>query len=639
MCGICGQINLDFNASVDVNNLISMNKTLVHRGPDDDGFFVKDNVGLAMRRLSIIDIAQGKQPISNEDKTVWIVFNGEIYNYLELRKMLLSKGHKFSTNTDTECIVHLYEERGDDFVNHLRGMFAIAIWDDKKKRLILARDRLGIKPLFYGENNGKLFFASEMKAILINNAFPRELDFDSLACYFTLGYIPAPLSIFKKIKKLLPGHLMIIDNNGVKLEKYWDLVFQPDRKKPEKDFIKEFIAIFEEAVKIRLMSEVPLGAFLSGGIDSSAVVSFMSKVSSVPVNTFCIGFGGDIGGYLDERKYAKLISEKYGTFHREYEVLPKPEGLVEKIISAFDEPFADDSTIPSYFVCKTAKENVTVALSGLGGDELFAGYERYLGFGLSQMFEKLPFFVKEHLIRKFIETLPERSDGHYTVNHMKRFARSASLPKDLRYFSYISMLNEKQRTNLFTDQEKAKSSLKFCRDLILSYFNSSNAVNNSRDINSLDILNRVFYCDIKTYLPDDILTLTDRISMNHALEVRVPFIDHKLVEFSATIPPEMKLNWFRKKYLLKKAMKDILPRDVLKHRKQGFASPMARWLQVDLKPYVLKTLSKKNLEKHGFFNFDTVDSILSDHFNRREIHDKLIWSMIIFQQWFNRYMS
>lgn len=639
MCGICGQISLDFNAPVDVNLLTSMNNTLIHRGPDDKGIFVKDYVGLAMRRLSIIDVVQGKQPISNEDKTVWIVFNGEIYNYIELKKMLLAKGHEFSTNSDTECIVHLYEEMGIDFVNHLRGMFAFAIWDDRKKRLILARDHLGIKPLFYGENRGQLSFGSEMKSILADNSFPRELDYDSLASYFTLTYIPAPLSIFKGIKKLLPGHLLIVNKNGFKIKKYWDLVFKPDRKKPENVFIEEFMAILEKAVQIRLMSEVPLGAFLSGGIDSSTVVALMSKVSSSAVKTFCIGFGGDIGGYLDERKYARLISDRFGTFHREYEVFPNPEGLIETIIEAFDEPFADDSTVPSYFVCKTAKENVTVALSGLGGDEVFAGYERYLGFGLSRIYEKLPLYIKESLIRRFIETLPERADGHYTVNHMKRFVRSASLPEDLRYFSYISTLNGNLKKTLFAEPEKLEDSLKACRDFILSYFNSSNVINASCDDTPLDILNRALYCDIKTYLPEDILTLTDRISMNHALEVRVPFVDYKFVEFTATIPPEMKLNWYRKKYLLKKAVANLLPKEVIKHRKQGFASPMSKWLQVDLKPYVLETLSKQNLNKHGLFNHSTVDTILSSHFNRKEIYDKLIWSLVIFQKWFDRYMN
>jgi len=636
MCGICGQINLDFQTPVDSKFINRMNNTLLHRGPDDEGTYVKDFVGLAMRRLSIIDVAKGKQPISNEDKTIWIVFNGEIYNFPELRKQLIANGHQFRTNSDTECIVHLYEDEGLEFLNHLRGMFAIAIWDDCKKRLILARDHLGIKPLFYGEHRGQFFFASEMKAILSNSTFPRELDYDSLASYFTLTYIPAPLSIFKGIKKLLPGHYIQIDKNGVKIEKYWDLTFKPDRGKSENEFIEEFMSILEEAVKIRLISEVPLGAFLSGGIDSSAIVALMSKVSSSAVKTFCIGFGGDTGGFLDERKYARQVAERFGADHREYEVLPEPEGLVEQIIRAFDEPFADDSTIPSYFVCKAAKENVTVALSGLGGDEVFAGYERYLGFGLSRIYEKLPLFFRENFMRKLVEMIPERSDGHYTVNHMKRFVRASSMPNDLRYFSYISMLNDNLRDDLFVEPEKIKGAFDLCRKNILSHFNSSNACDSN---NPLDLLNRVLYCDIKTYLPEDILTLTDRISMHHALEVRVPFVDYKFMEFAATIPPEMKLKWFQKKYILKKAVRDILPGDVINHRKQGFASPMTKWLQADLKPYVIQTLSKSNLKKHDLFIFSMVNSILDEHFSRKELHDKLIWSLVIFQKWFNMYMT
>lgn len=639
MCGICGVINLNFYTPVKVELLESMNETLTHRGPDDKGVFAKGPVGLAMRRLSIIDIAQGKQPISNEDKTIWVISNGEIYNFIELRQVLLAKGHEFATKSDTECIVHLYEEHGTDFVHHLRGMFAIAIWDERNNRLILARDRLGIKPLFYGENRGKLFFASEMKAILDSESFPRELDNDALASYFTLTYVPAPLTIFKKISKLPPGHLMIVHKNGILIHQYWDLTFKPDRKKSEKAFIEECVAILEEAVRIRLVSEVPLGAFLSGGVDSSIIVALMSKVSNSDVNTFSIGFGGDIGGYLDERRYARLVAERYATNHEEYEVLPKPDGLVETIVRAFDEPFADDSTIPSYFLCKAAKENVTVALSGLGGDEVFGGYERYLGFGLSLLYEKLPLFVREDLIRKFIEILPERSDGHYTVNHMKRFVRSSSFPRDMRYVSYISMLNGRLKEDFFAEPETFRDSFRTCEDLVLSYINSSKAADAADKHNTLNDLNRVFYCDIKTYLPEDILALTDRISMHHALEVRVPFLDHKLVEFCATIPPEMKLKWLRKKYFLKKAVADLVPRNVLQHRKQGFASPMASWLQADLKPYVLETLSERNLSKHGLFNLGTVNSILHDHFRRREIHDKLIWSMIIFQKWFDIYID
>jgi asparagine synthase (glutamine-hydrolysing) len=377
MCGICGVYNLkDPNKTVDTETLISMCRTLYHRGPNDEGIYTQGAVGLGMRRLSIIDLGGGHQPIANENRTVWTVFNGEIYNYQELRSSLERKGHVFSTSSDTECLVHSYEEYGLDFVNHLRGMFAFALWDGERRRLILARDRFGIKPLFYAEHGGKLFFASEMKAILQDQGFPRTMDDEALAAFFMLSYIPAPLTIFKQVRKLLPGHLLIVENGQVRMRKYWDIEFKPDRNKKEDYFIEGFTALLEESVRMHLMSEVPLGAFLSGGIDSSTIVALMSRMGSAPTTTITIGFGGDVGGYLDERSCARAVASRYRTNHREYEVRPDVETLLETIVRAFDEPFGDYSAIPSYYVCKTAKQQVTVALSGLGGDELFCGYER-----------------------------------------------------------------------------------------------------------------------------------------------------------------------------------------------------------------------------------------------------------------------
>jgi asparagine synthase (glutamine-hydrolysing) len=629
MCGIFGIVSPE----IDKQCLEVSTNTLNHRGPDDSGFFVGEGIGLGHRRLSIIDLEGGHQPIFNEDGSKCIIYNGEIYNFMELRDRLVLKGHRFSTRSDTETVLHAYEEWGESCVENLRGMFAFAIWDTKEKILFLARDRLGIKPLFYGECNGKFYFASEMKAILEDPDFARDIDEIALTNYFTLSYIPAPLAIFKNIRKLLPGHTLIWKDNQIKVRKYWDLEFVPDRSKSEEYFIQRFMELLQEAVKIRLISEVPLGSFLSGGVDSSTVVALMSRVSESPVKTFSIGFGGDIGGYLDERKYAKSVAERYGTDHKEYEVLPNPEGLIEQIVRGFDEPFADDSAIPSFFVCKMAKENVTVALSGLGGDEVFAGYERYFGFKLSQEYRRLPSFVRERGVRKFIESLHERSDGHYTVNHMKRFVRSGSLRPDLRYLGYLSKMDSNIKGSFFSDQNKYDKYFESCHDLVLSYFNSSQVSDGP------DSLNRAFYCDIKTYLPEDILAVTDRMSMYHALEVRVPFLDHKFMEFCATIPPEMKMKWFRKKYLLKKAVKNLLPGPVLNHRKQGFVGPMAQWLKKDLKPYVLETLSENSLKKHGLFNFVTVQRILEEHFSGKEIHDTLIWSMVVFQTWFDLYID
>lgn len=629
MCGIFGIIA----PRIDKAQVEKATDTLSHRGPNDSGFYFDEYAGLGHRRLSIIDLEGGHQPIFNEDRSMCIIFNGEIYNFMELGDQLARNGHKFSTRSDTEIILHAFEEWGESCVEKLRGMFAFAIWDSKKRALFLARDRLGIKPLFYGSVNGKFYFASEMKAILSDPEFPRDMDESALVSYFTLSYIPAPLTIYSKINKLPPGHTLTYREGQVAIRKYWDLYLQPDRSKSEEYFIQGFMGLLEEAVKIRLISEVPLGAFLSGGIDSSTVVALMSKVNESPMRTFSIGFGGEIGGYLDERKYARQVSERYQTDHREYEVLPNPEGLVEKIVQAFDEPFADDSAIPSYYVCKIAKENVTVALSGLGGDEVFAGYERYLGFKMRHAYNRIPAFLRERFIRKAIENLEERRDGHYTINHMKRFVRSASLRPDLAYLGYISKMNSTLKGTLFSDEEKFEKRFQSCQDLILSYFNSPIMADES------DSANRAFYCDVKTYLPEDILAVTDRMSMQHALEVRVPFLDHKFMEFCSTIPPEMKMKWFRKKYLLKKAVKHILPKAVIQHRKQGFVGPMAQWLKRDLKAYVLETLSEKNLKKQDLFNLGGVKTMLEEHFSGKEIHDTLIWSMVVFQRWFDLYIE
>lgn len=630
MCGIYGIAS--HRLAIDQETLEARTNTLDHRGPDDAGTHLDHRAGLGHRRLSIIDLAGGKQPIYNEDGTKCIVFNGEIYNYRTLRDQLVQKGHRFATNSDTETILHAYEEWGDASVERLRGMFSFAIWDSADGTMFLARDRLGIKPMFYGEHHGQLFFASEMKAILADAAFPRTIDDQALAAYFNFSYIPAPMTIFTGIRKLLPGHTLTWKQGRISIRKYWDIYFEPNYARSESDTIATYLEMMQEAVRMRLMSEVPLGAFLSGGIDSSLVVALMSKADSSAVNTFCIGFGGNVGGYLDERDYARMVAERYQTHHRTMEVIPSSEGLIDKIVTAFDEPFADDSTIPSYYVCQMARQQVTVALSGLGGDEAFSGYERYLGFKLRSFYTRLPGLFSNRLLPGLVNRLPERKDGHYTINHIKRFIRSANLPPDLSYIGYISRLDPKSRDGFFNDRGKFEGHLQDAVDHYRQLFNSPNV---SSDNDSLD---RVFFCDIKSYLPEDILAVTDRMSMEHALEVRVPFIDHEVLEFCATIPSEMKMKWFQKKHLLKKIARPLLPAPVIDHRKQGFVGPMAQWLKHDLKPYVKETLHPKNLDKHGYLNPQKVATILDDHFSGREIHDTLIWSMVIFQSWYEKYI-
>lgn len=632
MCGIFGLVST--RGPLDARGFRIPNETEVlrHRGPDAAGYYIDRSVYLGHRRLSIIDIESGTQPVFNEDGTVCVVFNGEIFNFREIRLELEKAGHRFKTNSDTEVIVHSYEEWGGACVERFRGMFAFAVRDTVRNTVFLARDRLGIKPLFYALWKGVFYFASEMKAILQFPDFPREIDRDALASFFTLSYIPWPLTIFRHIRKLPPASRLevSVDSGAGEPVQYWDLHFCPDHSKDKNYFIEKFMSLLAESVELRLISDVPLGAFLSGGLDSGAVVSAMSRISPEPVRTFCIGFGGEVGGYLDERRYARDVSAKCGTIHREFEVRPDLRGIMDAVTMSFDEPFADPGSIPSYYVCETARKHVTVALSGLGGDEVFGGYERYLGFKQSILYGRLPRLLREKIIRPCIEGLSERADGHYTVNHLKRFVRWASSEEGERYFGFISMLGENGGNGLFAEPQAFRESFATCQDLVLRHFNAP------ADCEPLD---RVFYCDIKTYLPEDILACTDRMSMRHALEVRVPFLDHKLMEFCATIPSGMKVRNWNKKYLLKKALAGILPEGVITHRKQGFIGPMTHWLKNDLRPYVLDVLSEANLGRHGMLNAASVRTILDEHFSGREIHDKLIWSLIMFQNWFSIYIE
>jgi asparagine synthase (glutamine-hydrolysing) len=608
-----------------------MTTALAHRGPDEYGYHIDERAALGHRRLSIIDLATGQQPMYNEDRSIAVVYNGEIYNFAEIRDRLVKAGHVFRTNSDTETIVHAYEEWGEGCVQRFRGMFAFAIRDIGKDRLFLARDRFGKKPIFYANYNGRFVFASEMKAILTDRALARRIDEEALAAFFMLSYIPAPLTIFEGIRKLPPGCTLTVASGRVVERQYWDLTFAPNRSRSEADFIDEFMERMAEAVRLRLLSEVPLGAFLSGGIDSSAVVAFMAKASQTPVNTFTIGFAGDTGFFEDERQYARMVASKYQTAHHEYEVRPELTGIIDRIVESFDEPFADDGAIPSYFVCRIARENVTVALSGLGGDEAFCGYERYLGFELSRWFARIPAGVRGRMIAPLVDRLPESRSGGYRVNHLKRFVRSAVEDEGRRYLGFVSKTGGAYRGGLFTGApQRLDAAASAVEDRFLAHYRGANAE---------DPLDRVFYTDVKTYLPDDILALTDRLSMCHSLEVRVPFLDHELFEFSATIPSAIKLKWLQKKHLLKKALPGLLPKPILTHKKQGFVGPMARWLREDLRSYALEVLSPRHLERHGLLQTETVTRVLNDHFDGRESNDTLIWGLMVFQTWFERYMD
>lgn len=624
MCGIAGIMNFTPGEMVRSESIQPMLDSMFHRGPDDQGIYARGIVGLGMRRLSIIDLEGGRQPISNEDGTLWIIYNGEIFNHEALRADLIRSGCRYKTHSDTETILHLFEEKGPACLEDLRGMFAFAIWDERKRSLFVARDRLGIKPLFYSHDDRRLIFGSELKALLALPDVKREIDWTALDAYFAYGYIPAPWTAYKGIQKLLPGHYMIVDQRGVLIHSYWDLYFEPKRRASESDLMDEFLFLLKESVRMRLMSEVPLGCFLSGGVDSSFVTALMSEMMESPVKTFTIGFGGQKGNFLDEREYAREVSRRYQTDHQEFQVLPEIEHVIDLILHAFDEPFSDDSVIPTYYICKMAREKVTVALTGLGGDENFAGYERYLGFWMSEIFEGLPQFIRERWVKPVVSRLKEGKGGHYRINHLKRFIEADGLSLSHRFQRYISPFSPTQREMLYLPMLRKEIDFDAVERIGRKYFDQSDAE---------DPIDRALYQDIKMYLPDDILALTDRLGMHHSLELRVPFVDHKLMEFCAKIPSNLKIRWGRKKYLLKKAAASYLPASVIRHRKQGFGSPMAIWLRTDMMPYVDRILAPERIDAVSVLNPMRVREILTAHQERRSLNDKQIFSLIIFQRW------
>ena len=628
MCGICGIYNFRTGSPVNASLLTSMNNTMVRRGPNDEGYFVNGPVGLAMRRLSIIDIEGGRQPVYNEDKSVWLVFNGEIFNFMELRSLLLKKGHVFLTNTDTETIVHLYEEFEKDLVQYLRGMFAFALWDANRQSLLLARDRVGIKPLFYSIiDGGEIAFASEIKALRQHPRIADDMNFQALDAFFTYGYVPHDSTIHEAIAKLLPGHVMQVNGRGCSSRKYWDLYFCPDHSKTEEAFEEEFIHLFFDATRMRLVSDVPLGAFLSGGVDSSLVVSSMARIMSESPRTFTVGFGNEATSLIDERPYARMLARQYGCNHREIEVEPKIDETLDEILHAFDEPFADDSVIPTYHICENASREVTVALTDLGGDAFSRGYERYLGLRFSEIYDAMSGTLSCWLLARLINSLPEQKNGGCLVNHAKRFLAASSLPFHRRYQQYVSTLTREERQQLFSMDVCRKIDFNRTEERMTALYTAENASTP---------LDRAMYQDIKTYLPEDILALTDRIGMHHSLELRVPFTDHLLMEFCATIPVEMKIRRLKKKYLLKKVARRFVPGPIIEHRKQGFSSPIGQWLKSDLKSLCGRLLSEDVIERQGIFNWKFVQRAIEEHLTRKRLNDKLLFSLMMFQKWFEK---
>jgi len=627
MCGIAGIVNVDPHRMVESGHVLSMLDVIKHRGPNDHGMHIENNVGIGMRRLSIIDVAGGHQPISNGDDSIWIVFNGEIYNHEVLRKSLIKEGCVFKTQSDTEVIVKLYEQYGVDCLQQLEGMFAFALWDSRIQQLFVARDRLGIKPLFFHSSTTQFCFASEMKSLLTIEDINRDIDWTSIDAFFAYGYIPAPHTAYKSIQKLLPGHYMTIKAGSVSIHQYWDLYFDDKLSCSEDEICEGFIDLLQRSVDDRMMSEVPLGCFLSGGVDSSLIVAMMCADNADAVNTFSMGYGGSVGNFMDERKYASEVSERYKTRHHSFEASPDIQEILDLTVSAFDEPFADDSIIPTYQICRHAKDQATVILSGLGGDENFSGYERHLGFRISLLFDRLPTGLLERFLMPMVDSIKEQKGGHYKINHLKRFVSALSLSPPQRYQRYICPTTIKQRSLMYSESIRKQIDFEKVQLMGHQYYDKANAT---------DPLDKMFYQDIKMYLPDDLLAMSDRIGMAHSLELRVPFVDHRLVEYCARIPANLKIRGIKKKHLLKKASRKFVPKSVVSHRKQGFASPMASWLRHDLKDYTAQSLNPEHLDRQGVFNSAYVSSIVSDHNSRKSLNDKKIFTLLMAQRWLDR---
>ncbi len=602
---------------------------IVHRGPDDEGFYFSARSGLGIRRLSIIDLQTGHQPVLNEDQTLAVVLNGEIYNYRELRHDLECRGHRFSTQGDTETIVHVYEEYGDQCVQHLRGMFCFALWDERRQRLLLARDRVGIKQLYYSDVNGAFLFGSEIKCLLQAPRFSRRINPASLAGYLTFLYVPSPSTIYEGVSELPPAHYLTWEDGKVAVRRYWELQYRIDGKHPESYYVEGLTTKLAEAVKSHLVSDVPLGAFLSGGIDSGTVVSLMGIATDRPVETFTVGFQGKYG-FFDERKDAHLVADRCHTKHHEFLVEPDVTEVLPRIVRALDQPLADSSAVPTYYICQLARTQVTVALSGMGGDELAGGYERYLGILLGKRYRALPALARRAVARA-VRSLPDWGGGRrVSMARLKRFVQSVERDAPRAYLQLLSTFNLEELRELLVGTSRDELRHFAPEDFVLEAF---------RKCGARSVVNQMLNTDIHGYLAGDLLPMTDRMSMAHSLEVRVPFLDHELLEFAASIPPELKIHSLTTKYILRKVAKNLLPGEILRGQKRGFSIPLAFWLRGELKHYVETVLSSERIDQMGYFNSHKVSQLLEEHFSSRANHENKIWALLVFCLWHEQYAA
>ncbi|MBI3268219.1 MAG: asparagine synthase (glutamine-hydrolyzing) [Planctomycetes bacterium] len=627
MCGIAGLVYTQDDLQVEEALLHRMHGTLRHRGPDSDGFYISPGkkAGLGFQRLSIIDLTTGQQPLSNEDGTIWVVFNGEIYNYQELRKSLVTKGHVFKTNTDTEVIVHLYEDQGSACVHYLRGMFALAVWDDRNQELVLARDRLGKKPLVYAMDPRGIFFGSEIKSILEVPGIPRTVDPVALDHYLSYQYVPAPLTMFKGISKLPPGHFLVYRGGQVHSYRYWYPAPARVQMTSFQDWCDEAFSRIFEAVKVRLVSDVPLGAFLSGGIDSSIVTGLMSLATNAPVKTFSIGFEEED---YSELPYARLVAQHFKTDHHEFIVKPDAVSVLPKLVWHYNEPFADSSAIPTYYLAKMTREHVTVALSGDAGDECFGGYSRYLAAKFARYCDLLPAFARRGMAAGVRACLAAVLSRETRSRKRYRFLRHLHRSPARRYFEWISVFETDEKAALAADGDP------FLREYTPALLEEAFKGSPVRDL-----VGRTAFADLLTYLPYDLLVKMDIATMANSLEARSPFLDHYVVEFALAVPSSHKISWGTTKFILKKAFASLLPKEVLERPKMGFGVPIGRWFRGDLKEMLRDHLLDGRARGRGYFRPESVEALLERHLSGAADESHKLWALLVFELWHRMFLD
>ncbi|MBP1775032.1 MAG: asnB [candidate division NC10 bacterium] len=628
MCGIGGKLYFDSARPVEREILERMNAILAHRGPDDAGIFCDGPVGLAHRRLSIIDLsAAGHQPMANEDGTIWIVFNGEIYNFQSLRADLVRGGHQFRSNTDTEVILHLYEDHGADCLRFLRGMFAVAIWDSHRRQLFLARDRLGKKPLCYQQDAQALRFASEVKAIFQDPGVSARPDPAGIAQYLTYGFVPAPGSAFHGVRRLPPGHYLTCRDGRVEVVRYWRLRRDRKTERSEEDWCQEILARLEEAVRLRMVSDVPLGAFLSGGIDSSAVVALMSRAGVGRVKTFSIGFEER---EYDELKHARAVADRFGTEHHEFVVRPDAAAILPKLAWQYDEPFGDSSAVPTYYVAQMTRQDVTVALTGDGGDENFGGYERYLATRVAASFDRLPAAgLLRRAIRASVPLLPRGGSRTSAFFRWRRFVEGLTETPERRYARWLCRLTDGPAELCTPEFLAATAGTDALEPLLAAY----------RESDAPEFGDATLGVDVGVYLPDDLLVKIDVATMAHSLEARSPFLDHEFMEFAATIPFALKVRGRTTKHILKRALVGLLPDEVLRRPKMGFGVPVDHWLRHELKDVAHDILLSSRAVGRGYFRADTIRRMLHDHVAARCSWDASLWALLMLELWHRTYLD